>query len=390
MGPNIWLAADTLYYPKGGGYLWYFLHWALGLQALGCRVIWLEAIDPQAKALELQTLVPLLTQRLGQYGLTDCLALCSRDGEPLPKEATVGCWSLAEAGEADLLLDLAYHSSDKVVGRFRRSALVDIDPGLLQIWISEGQVTPARHDIYFSTGETVGRPGALFPDCGIEWHHTPKAVATHWWSACAAPKGAPYTTVSHWETSKEWVTFNGESYHNDKRSGFLPFLDVPKLTPHPLELAICLGPGQDEEKRSLEAKGWRVVHAHDVTATPQDYERYVRCSRGEFSCAKPSCMRLQNAWVSDRTLAYLASGKPAVVQNTGPSRFLPNGEGLFRFSTPEEAAQCLDHAEADYDRHCRLARALAEEFFDARKVAGRVLERALACTHWKIGEAIND
>ena len=118
--------------------------------------------------------------------------------------------------------------------------------------------------------------------------------------------------------------------------------------------------------------------AEVVAFTPWDYQRYIQESRGEFSCAKPSCVRLQNAWVSDRTLCYLASGKPAVVQHTGPSRFLPDAAGLCRFRTLEEAVHCLETVAADYERHCRLARALAEELFDARKVVARVLERALA------------
>src|SRR5256885_9103092 len=37
--------ANTVAYPNGGGPLWVYLHWALALKALGCRVIWLEGID---------------------------------------------------------------------------------------------------------------------------------------------------------------------------------------------------------------------------------------------------------------------------------------------------------------------------------------------------------
>ena len=117
--------------------------------------------------------------------------------------------------------------------------------------------------------------------------------------------------------------------------------------------------------------------AYAVASTPWDYQRYIQDSRGEFSCVKPACVRLQNAWVSDRTLCYLASAKPAVVQHTGPSRFLPDAAGMFRFRDLLEAARCLEQVAADYERQCRLARALAEEYFDARKVVGRVLERAL-------------
>jgi hypothetical protein len=86
---------------------------------------------------------------------------------------------------------------------------------------------------------------------------------------------------------------------------------------------------------------------------------------------------LQNAWISDRTLCYLASGKPAVVQDTGPSRFLPERCGLFRFRTLNEAVRCLETVAADYDEQCRQARALAEEHFDARKVVRRLLEQVL-------------
>jgi hypothetical protein len=108
-----------------------------------------------------------------------------------------------------------------------------------------------------------------------------------------------------------------------------------------------------------------------------DFQRYVQSSRGEFSCAKPSGARLQNAWISDRTLCYLASGKPAVVEHTGPSRFLSDAEGLFRFRDVQQAASYLDAAAADYENQSRLARTLTEEFFDAGKLAGRVLELAL-------------
>jgi len=65
------------------------------------------------------------------------------------------------------------------------------------------------------------------------------------------------------------------------------------------------------------------------------------------------------------------------VQHTGPSRFLPEAEGMFRFRSMDEAARALVTVEADYERHCRAARALAEQYFDGCRVVARVLERAL-------------
>jgi hypothetical protein len=376
---TVCLAANCVGYPEGGGHLWVYLNWALGLRALGCRLIWLERVGgprgvPPAHA---AAQVARLKERLAPYGLAEAVALFTWPGETLPAAAAAGCLDLAAAAAADLLLNFEYSLPQAVVGRFRRSALVDIDPGLLQLWIREGDLRPARHDVYLTTGETVGRPGARFADGRRRWDYVPPCVALDWWPPCPAPPGSAFTTVSHWY-GDEWVQDGDEVYANNKRAGFLPFLDLPARTRQPLELALCLGDGDEDEVLDLRRRGWRVREAGEVASTPWDYQRYIQGSRGEFSCAKPSTVRMQNAWVSDRTLCYLASGEPAVVQHTGPSRFLPDAGGLFRFRTPEEAARHLEAAAADHDHQSRLARGLAEEYFDARKVAARVLERALA------------
>lgn len=376
MSITVWLAASTLGYPQGGGHLWVYLNWALGLRALGCRVVWLEAVDPQTPVHEVQALTLALKRRLERQGLAECLALCSKNGEPLPRAVAERCLDIEAAAEAHLLLNLAYDIPPQVVERFQRSALMDIDPGLLQIWMSMGQLSVARHDLYFTTGETVGTPAARFPHCDLQWHYTPPAVFLPAWPPTLADPMAPYTTVSNWWG--EWVEWQGESFNNEKRTSFLAYANLPSRTAVQLELALCLGSDEDEEWRFLEQRGWRIRHAEDVSSIPEQYRTYIQRSRGEFSCAKPSCMRLQNAWISDRTLCYLASGKPAVVQHTGKSGFLPDAEGLFRFRSLEEAARALYAVESDYERQCSLARGLAEEYFAAQKVVRSVLERAVA------------
>jgi hypothetical protein len=377
MSVTVCLLANTLDYPEGGGHLWVYLNYALGLRAVGCRVIWMEGVAPRTPAAALKTRVAALRSHLEPFGLAQDVALCSWSDAPLAQEAGEGCMDVEAASEADLLLNFAYGMPPGVVGRFRRSALMDIDPGLLQVWMSEGDLRVAPHNAYFTIGETVGRPEARFPDAGLQWRYAPRCVALDWWPPHRAAEDAPFTTVSHW-SEEESIEDAGELYRNDKRSGFLPYLDLPKCTRQPLELALCLAPEEEEDRTMLLERGWRVRHAHTVTSTPWDYRRYVQESRGEFSCAKPSCLHMQNAWISDRTLCYLASGKPAVVQHTGPSRFLPDSSGLFRFRNLDEAVRCLDAAAADYDRQCRLARALVEEHMDARKVVACVLEQVLA------------
>ena len=367
--------ANTVAYPHGGGNLWVYLHWALGLKALGCRVIWLEALDLGRPLPATKGNVAALRERLERFGLAESLALCSLDGASLSRDLAAPALDLEEAAEADLLVNLWHSLPAAVVRRFRRSALIDIDPGLLQVWIASGRIRVAPHDLYFTIGETVGTPAARFPDCGLRWLYTPPPVFLPEWPAIPPDGAAPYTTVAHWWG--ETFTFNGVTYCDEKRVAFLEYLDLPARTRVKLELAVCLGEYHEEYRRLMEPKGWRLREAWDVSSTPDAYRAYVRRSRGEWSCAKPSTVALETAWVSDRTLCYLASGRPAVVQHTGVSRLLPEAEGLFRFHSLDEAARALAAAEADYGRHCRLARALVEEHFDARRVIGRVLERAL-------------
>lgn len=377
MSRTVCLNANTIVYPTGGGHRWVYLNWALGLRSAGCRVIWSEGVLPSWGRERIAEIARVLADHLRPFGLDESLALYSYDDNPIPPIDTPYIPFEQTLADADLLLDIAYGSDERFVRRYRRSALIDIDPGILQVWVHQGNMKIAPHDVYFTIGETVGQPGSRVPDIGIPWNYLPPCVALDAWPvAPAAPAGAPFTTVSQWRGG-DWIVHGDDSYNNEKREGFLPFLDLPGRVRQPLELALGLGEWDQDERDNLLSKGWRVRHASEVTASPHDYQRYVQSSRGEFSCCKPSCVRLQNAWISDRTICYLASGKPAVVQHTGPSRFLPDNEGLFRFRTIDEAASMLDRVAADYERQSAKARALAEEFFDARKVCRRLLEIAL-------------
>jgi hypothetical protein len=280
----------------------------------------------------------------------------------------------------DLLLNFHYAIDPALLARFRRTALVDIDPGLLQLWISRDQLQVPAHDLYLTIGETVGTPHARFADCGLAWSHIHPPVCLDLWPYTYDAACRRFTTVSSW-LGPDYVVVNGRVlYENTKRVAFLPFAELPAQTSSELELALYFKPragaADAGDRKLLESKGWWIRHAREVADTPELYRGYIQGSRGEFSCAKPSCSRLQNAWISDRTLCYLATGKPVVVQDTGPSAYLPSGEGLFRFSTVEEAAEALATIGADYERHCRAARAIAEEFFDARVVLAEILNLA--------------
>jgi hypothetical protein len=339
-------------------------------------VIWLEGIDPGDPERDSREMVTTLKSRLAPYGLAESVALFSLTDEPLPLDVAEHALDLDAATEADLLLNLWHALPAFVVRRFRTSAFVDTDPGLLQIWMTRGDVRLTRHDIYFTIGETIGTPGALFPDCGLRWYYTPPPVFLPEWPPAPVDSTAPYTTVTHWWGSQ--FEFRGRIIDEGKRVSFLEYKDVPSRTSARLELAVCSAEHYERHRQRMEPAGWRLREAWEVSSSPEEYRAYIQRSRGEFSCAKPAYVTLQTAWVSDRTPATWRAASPSIVQHTGPSRFLPDADGLFRFRNPDEAVRALDAAESDYGRHCRQARALVEEHFDARRVVGRVLDRALA------------
>lgn len=384
MGPIVLSAFNVANFPEGGGHFWVYMQYVLGLRQCGCDVYWLERFIPSDDAARDEAALSTFLERLAAFGLKDrVILLVGPDPRHAPGARTeVRGLAAAEADavfrRAELLLNFRYAIDPELLGRFRRSALVDIDPGLLQFWISRKQLTVPQHDVYFTTGETVGTKAARFSDCGIPWIHIHPPVSLEHWTCAFDPRHQPMTTVSGWDAN-DWVIDGEVNYANTKRVAFLPFQELPGITPQSLELALFLRTARDAEDRSLmERHGWRIRSSREVAGSPERYRAYIQGSRGEFSCAKPSCIQFQNAWVSDRTLCYLASGKPVVVQDTGPSRYLPDAEGMFRFSTLEQAADAIASMNADYARHSRAARALAESCFDAKKVAARILEIAMS------------
>ncbi|HEV2751895.1 MAG TPA: hypothetical protein VGV12_15345 [Gemmatimonadales bacterium] len=382
--PTVVLSAfDVASFPDGGGHFWVYMQYAEGLRRLGCEVYWLEQLrrgkDPDRAARALAT----FCERMERFGHSRHLLLYKRDeGAETPIQWVGVTAREAEAvlRRADLVLNFHYAIDPRLLACARRTALVDIDPGLTQIWISTGQLRVPRHDVYFTIGETVGTPAARFPDCGLEWRHIRPPVCLSRWPYVHDPRCETFTTVAGWWSGK-WLKLieNGEEVccDNNKRVAFLEYVQLPTKTNQPLELALHLADSDGADRQLLEQHGWRVRHAREVASDPDRYQAYIRTSRGEWSCAKPFFVKLQNAWVSDRTTCYLASGKPAVVQHTGPSAYLPNGKGLFRFTSLEEAAAAFDAINSAYERHCRAAREIAAAYFDAERVLTGILSEAL-------------
>jgi len=292
--------------------------------------------------------------------------------------------SVARAcAEADLFLNVSGACWLREPYRAARvTAYLDSDPGYTQARLAAVAAGAAdedtcfsvdlvrRHDVFFTLGERIGEPDCLIPPCGLRWHPTRQPIVLADWQVRAAPDG-PFSTVMSWKIEPTPPHLGGRAY-GGKDVEFERLIDLPRHTPERLEVALA-GPAPRER---IAAAGWRLVDPRAASATMPAYRDYILASRGECSVAKNAYVATRSGWFSTRSAAYLACGKPVVVQDTGFAADLERGPGLHPFTSVAEAVEGLAAVRADYRRACDHARELAELCFDAERVLGRLLADA--------------
>ena len=353
-----------------GGEAWVRLNWVLGFQALGFRVLFLEEIAGHAD----RAAVAYFRGVTERFGLADSAALIGADGATL---CGLSAARIAEfAAEAEALINISGHLTyAPVFERVRRRVYVDIDPGFTQFWHAAGN-DGARlrgHDFFFTIGENIGAPDCPIPTSGIHWRKTRPPIVLDRWPRVTAPFDR-FTTIASWRGSFGTVEFGGQTF-GLKVHEFRKFIGLPARAAGPFELALNIHPGDAQDREALERNGWRIV-APSVAQEPEDFQNYIQRAGAEFSVAQGIYVQTRCGWFSDRTAAFLASGKPALVQDTGFSRHLSTGEGLLAFQTLDEAIAGAAEITAHYERHCAAARALAEAHFDSRKILTQLLADA--------------
>jgi hypothetical protein len=368
-----------------GGGAWVRLSWVLGLERLGCRTYFVEQIDSVTCVDEDggQTSFEASVNRryfddvMEEFGLAGSAALVCDQGEETSGLAFSDLLEIAE--EADLLVNVSGHLAiDALLERPRRRAYIDLDPGFTQFWRAAGE-PGARldgHDRYFTIGANIGTPECTIPTGGIDWRPLRPPVLLDEWPTADGATSEPFTTVGAWRGPFGPIEHEGRTL-GLKVHEFRKVIELPKLTGLRFELALDIHPADVKDRDALVANGWQLVDPRREVPGPREYRRYVQDSGAEFSVAQGIYVDTSSGWLSDRTVEYLASGKPALVQDTGFSRSYPVGEGLVPFRTVEEAAAGAARIDADYTSHSAAARAIAEEYFDSDKVLGHFLDQAL-------------
>jgi hypothetical protein len=365
-----------------GGAAWTRLSWALGLKKLGFRVYFVEQItqascvDAAGAATTFDNCVNLayFKQITDQFGLSGSAALIYENGEQIHGMTYAELLDLAEA--ADLLVNISGHLSlEALMRRLRRKAYIDLDPGFTQFWHAAGNAGPrlAGHDFYFTVGENIGTPACPIPTGDIRWRPTRQPVVLEHWPASGEGEHDRFTTVASWRGPYGPVQYGGHTY-GLKVHEWRQFVELPERAQQVFEIALDIHPADDSDLNMLRRYGWQIVNPRTIAPEPAGFRRYVETSGAEFSVAQGIYVDTESGWFSDRTVRYLASGKPTLVQDTGFSRNYPVGEGLVPFRTLEQAIDGARRIARDYGGHSRAARAIAESYFDSDTVLGRLIE----------------
>ena len=365
-----------------GGNAWAVLNWVLGLKKLGFRVYFLEQIgreccvDAAGAVTVFENCVNLayFKRIVEEFGLSGSAALIYENGEQIHGSTYAELLDLAEG--AELLINITGHLAlEPLMRRLRLKAYVDLDPGFTQLWYAAGDAGPrlAGHDFYFTIGENIGTPACPIPTGDIRWRRTRQPVVLEHWPVSGEGARDRFTTVASWRGPYGPVQYSGKTF-GLKVHEFRKFIELPERAPQTFEIALDIHPADEKDLNLLRRHGWQIVDPKAVVPDPAAFCRYVQTSGAEFSVAQGIYVGTESGWFSDRTVRYLASGKPALVQDAGFSRNYPVGEGLVAFRTLEQAVAGAERIVCDYEKHCQAARAIAEEYFDSDKVLGRLIE----------------
>lgn len=373
------------WYPLAG-VTYQFLHYMLGLRQLGYDPYYIEDsgrwiynplindLSPDASE-NIERVAPILED----YGFKERWAF--RGYYPGGE-----CYGMSEAqilklySEADAFLNVtgAQEIREEHLA-CRRRIYVESDPVGSQIRVVQGDETLIAdleaHDTHFSFGENLGAPDSGIPTARFEWLPTRQPIVMNLWDSLDNTPGIAYNTITTWDNKGgKDITYQGETYYWRKAREFEKFIDLPHQ--RSVQFEIAAADVSQDVRYLLQKHGWSQVDSMELSQNLNYYRNYIQRARGEFTVAKDQYTRLHSGWFSDRSACYLAAGRPVITQETGFSKFLPTGKGLFAFNTMEDILAAVDAIESDYEGNCQAAREIASEYFAAEKVIGSLMERA--------------
>jgi hypothetical protein len=364
------------------GHAWINLQYLLGFRALGCDVYYLEDCGDeswvydwrrQSMSNDLDLPARFVAQVLNPVGFDGRWIYRAGDAS-----AGMSVDALREVcAAADLLLIRGAPIPEwrPEYQLPRRRAFLDVDPMFTQVKAAQGNremlETLGRCETLVTVAQRVGRQGCTVPTLDRVWRATVSPVFLPAWPMAKATAPRRFTTIMQWSSYRR-VEFDGASYGNKKHE-FPKFTEVARRAQGEFTIAMTGRP-----PARVDTRGWRIIDGVEVSSTLEDYQRFIQQSSAEFAVAKHGYVASRGGWFSDRSVCYLASGKPVIVQDTGLEDWLPVGRGVLTFRTVDEAVAAVEDVQTNYEEHCLAAREIAEQFFATERVLPELLDRVTA------------
>ena len=362
------VAGSIVQKPGQAGHSWQFLQYLLGFRRLGWDVLFVDRLHGEDHGG-----VAYLDRLMRSFGLAGAWSVVLDDASHagVPRSGV-----LEHVRDSDFLLNvMGFLTDEEILAAARRRVFLDTDPGFGQMWRALGLADVFEgHDSHVTIGERMGREDCAIPDCGLDWVTTPQPVVLDQWPVLPPPARQDFTTVGRWRGAYGPVDYEGRRY-GLRVHEFRKFADLPRMTDARFELALDIHPDETADLDLLEDRGWDLVDPAAVGATSDSYQNYIGGSAAEFMVAKGMYVESRSGWFSERSICYLASGRPVLAQDTALADLYPVDDGLVVFSTVEEAAAGVEAIRSDYLGHARAAREIAEEHFDSDRVLGRLVDR---------------
>jgi hypothetical protein len=365
--------------PFQGGWTWVILQYLLGLKRLGHEVYFVEGLDkdslsPPDASLDDSINAAYFRHVMTEFGLAANSALILQGTDETVGRSYADIEAIAR--HASVLLNISGTLVDpRLTDSIPIRVYIDLDPAFTQLWREVDQIdmhfTGSTH--FATVGMAIGTTECSVPTCGVEWIPMRQPVALAHWAQTAGILYDALTTVANWRGYGS-IAHDGVFY-GQKAHSLRQFTALPTMTSEKFTLALSIHPDEQRDLDALTVNGWRILNPDRVVPTPSLYRQFIQSSKAEFGIAKSGYVLSKCGWFSDRSTCYLASGRPVIAQDTGFSRFLPVGEGLFAFQTPDDVLTAIDALRTDYGRHSRAARAIAADYFDSDKVLHQLLER---------------
>lgn len=377
-------------YPTGGA-TWDYIQYPLGLKMLGHDVYYIEdtmqypVYQPKKKAWnDASGCVQYLKDTMNTFGLDERWAyrdIASGECYGMPLSEV---YEVCRTADVFINISCSTYMREEYL-QIPKRILIDSDPMFTQVQyfheLNGEKGTSVKelietHNYLFTFGENIGKDDCLVPTFDLKWINTRQPVCMGLWENLNINYHHSFTSIMNWSGRKK-MNYNNEEW-GQKDVEFEKYIQVPIQFPDvKFEVVINppLNPESNYDENMITSFNWQILHPNVTVANYIDYESFIKTSFAEFSIAKETYVKSNCGWFSCRSACYLAAGKPVVAQDTGWSKYIPSGNGLFSFNDMDSAIEAVKCVTADRKKHQKTAVEIAHNFFDSNLVLTEMLDK---------------